>query len=264
MAADPGVLERIALHVEKRLARLKRERPAEALAQEPLYARKPRPFAEALQGPGPRVIAEVKFASPSAGFLREEKDSAEAAVRVASGYLAAGAAALSVLTERNHFAGSPDYLAAARRAHPDAFLLMKDFMIDPYQFELARAIGADCVLLIVALSKGALRGQLELARKLGLSALVEVHAKDEMDAALAAGAELIGVNNRDLNTLKTDLQTSRDLASLGRRATLVAESGLTSRKELDELAALGYKGFLIGTTFMRQPDPGAALKALLA
>lgn len=262
MAAD--ALARIALHVEKRLLRLKRERPAEALAEEPLYARKPRSFADAFAGAGPRVIAEVKFASPSEGFLRPGKDSADEAVRIASSYLRAGAAAVSVLTERNHFAGSPDYLAAVRRAQPDALLLMKDFMIDEYQFELARACGADCVLLIVALSRDRLKGQLEVARQKGLSALVEVHTRQELEAALAAGADIIGVNNRDLGTLKTDLKTSRELAPLAHGKLLIAESGLSSRKELDELSALGYKGFLVGASLMKQTDPGAALKALLS
>lgn len=260
------MLERIAAHAAKRVERLKAEKPVAALRREPLYARRPRALAQALEGAGPRVIAEIKFASPSEGFLRPDlKPSAEEALRISGSYLAAGAAALSILTERNFFAGSPDYLRAAREHYPEAFLLMKDFLVDSYQLELARACGADAVLLITALhdDKG-LSARLRLAKELGLSALVEVHTREELELARAAGAGLIGVNSRDLRTLKTDLRTARELAGLAPGALLVAESGIKNRAEIDELAGLGYRGFLIGTSLMKAADPGEALRALLA
>ncbi|MDE2144239.1 MAG: indole-3-glycerol-phosphate synthase, partial [Elusimicrobia bacterium] len=154
--------------------------------------------------------------------------------------------------------------AAARDAEPGACLLMKDFFVDPYQFEAARACGADAILLIAALLGPRLPEMSQAARALGLSALVEVHDESEAEAALAIGADAIGVNSRDLRTLKTDLDVARRLAPWARRgAVAVAESGLRSRAEIEELMLLGYKGFLIGTTFMKSDDPGAALKALL-
>jgi indole-3-glycerol phosphate synthase len=263
MAAETDVLSRIAAHVEKRVARFKNERPIAELKKSSLYDRKPGDFARAFDGAFPRVIAEVKFASPSSGFLREEKPTPEAAVRIAGSYLSHGAAALSILTERNFFAGDPAFLEGVRRAHPQAPLLMKDFFLDPYQFELARACGADCVLLIVALVQGALKGMLAQARGLGLSALVEVHDEAELEAAKAAGASLIGVNSRSLRTLKTDLEVARRLSGGAPGACLIAESGLKSRAELSELAGLGYKGFLVGTTLMRVEDPGRALAELV-
>ena len=265
MSAESGadVLTRVAKHVEKRLEKHKRAHPVEALRAGELYARAPADFAKAFDGKGPRVIAEVKFASPSEGLLRE-RPTAQDAVAVAGGYLSAAAAELSVLTERNFFAGDFEYLAAIRRAHPEAFLLMKDFFFDPYQFELARSLGADCVLLIAALVGPALAALQERARALGLSVLVEVHDEKEMEVAKACGAALIGVNSRDLKTLKTDLGVARRLAPLGRGALLIAESGLKTRGDLDELSALGYRGFLIGTSLMKRPDPGAALQELLS
>ncbi len=256
------ILSRIAAHTARRVERWKSERPVEKLRAEPLYARAPRDFVRAFEGPGPRVIAEVKFASPSEGFLRPGDPSASDAVRVASSYLANGASALSILTERHFFAGAPEFLIAARRALPDAPILMKDFFIDPYQFELARACGADCILLIAALVGDRLPELRRQAEALGLSALVEVHNAEELAAAMPS--RLIGVNSRDLRTLKTDLQVARDLARLAPGALRVAESGLKTRREIDELAALGYRGFLVGTSLMKAEDPGAALKALLA
>ena len=262
MAAD--VLARIAAHTAKRVARFKRERPAAVLKQAPLYGRRPGDFSRALEGPFPRVIAEVKFASPSEGFLRKEEPGPEAATRIAGAYLSHGAAALSILTERNFFGGAPEFLEAVRRAHPKAPLLMKDFFIDPYQFELARACGADCVLLIAALVKTGLAPMLRAAKDLGLSVLVEVHDEGELASAKAAGAELIGVNSRDLKTLKTDLETARKLGrAAGPGGRLVAESGLKTASDLRDLRSFGYQGFLIGTTLMRADDPGLALGELI-
>lgn len=263
--AELNILGRIGARTAERVAKWKTERPESALAREPLYARKPASLARALQGIGPRVIAEVKFASPSEGFLRAPGSASPAeAARIAASYAKAGAAAISILTEPEYFSGDPSFLTAARAALPDAVLLMKDFLIDVYQLELARACGADAVLLIAALLGPRLHEMLFAARARGLSALVEVHDEIEAEAALKFAADVIGVNNRDLKTLKTDLGISRRLAPLATKAAAaVAESGLRSRAEIDELSALGYKGFLIGGSFMKSPEPAAALSALL-
>lgn len=256
------VLTRIAAHRAQSIARLKERRPLEALRDESLYSRKPFSLKEALSKPGWNVIAEVKFASPSQGLIRPP--SAQAAIDIAESYLANGAAALSVLTERNFFGGEPEFLSAVRWATLDSCLLMKDFVIDPYQLHLARSIGADAVLLIVALLGERTRELLEQARALGLSCLVETHTEAELELAKAAGAEVIGVNSRDLKTLKTDLDVARRLGGLGGAALLVAESGLKSKADLEELKAAGYGAFLVGTSLMKEDDPGAALSRLLA
>ncbi len=256
----------IAAATAERVKRWKIERPESALASEPLYARKPLSLARALSHPGPRFIAEVKFASPSEGFLREPGSATpQEAARIAAAYADAGAAAISILTEPQYFSGDPSFLAAARRARPDAVLLMKDFVIDPYQLELARACGADAVLLIAALLGPRLHELLFAARARGLSALVEVHDEAQAESALACTADVVGVNSRDLRTLKTDLGVARRLAPLATRAAAaVAESGLKTREDIDGLTALGYKGFLVGTSLMKSRDPGLALSVLLA
>lgn len=259
------VLARIGALTQERVARLKKERSESSLKNESLYARTPGSLSRALQGPAPRIIAEVKFASPSEGFLRTPGSASPSeAARIAADYSAKGAAAISVLTEPEYFSGQPAFLSAVRTRLPDACLLMKDFMVDPYQFALARACGADAILLIAALLGPRLAEMLVSAKTLGLSALVEVHDEQEAEAALHAGAEILGVNNRNLRTLKTDVETSRRLAPYARRAAVaVTESGLQSRRDIDALGALGYKGFLIGSSFMKAKDPGAALAGLL-
>jgi indole-3-glycerol phosphate synthase len=266
VAEKTNVLGHIAARTAERVARWKRERPEGSLSGEALYARKPLSLARALAGPAPRVIAEVKFASPSEGFLRKPGSASPAeAARIAASYRDAGAAAISILTEPEYFSGDPSFLTAARAALPDATLLMKDFFIDVYQLELARACGADAVLLMASLLGPRLHEMLFAARARGLSTLVEVHDEAEAESALACSADVIGVNNRDLRTLKTDLAVSRRLAPLTTKASAaVAESGLRSRAEIDELAALGYKGFFIGGSFTKSPEPGRALASLLA
>jgi indole-3-glycerol phosphate synthase len=263
---DKNILHHIAARTEERVARWKIERPERGLALETLYARKQHSLIKALEGAGPRIIAEVKFASPSGGFIRKPGSASPAeAARIAGAYHDAGAAAISILTEPEYFSGDPSYLTAARAALPDATLLMKDFFIDVYQLELARACGADAVLLIASLLGSRLHEMLFAARARGLSTLVEVHDEAEAEASLKCTADVIGVNNRDLRTLHTDLGVSRRLAPLATKAAAaVAESGLRSRTEIDELAALGYKGFLIGGSFMKSPEPGLALASLIA
>lgn len=260
-----NVLRRIGERTAERVARWKTERPESALKSEPLYARTPGSLAAALSHPGPRFIAEVKFASPSEGFLRKPGSaSPEEAARIAASYVDAGAAAVSVLTESEYFSGDPSFLVAARRARPDAVLLMKDFLIDTYQLELARACGADAVLLIAALLGPRLDELLFAARARGLATLVEVHDEAEAAEALKHGADVVGVNSRDLRTLKTDLDTARRLAPLVTASAIgVAESGLKTRADVEELAGLGYKGFLVGTALMKAKDPAAALAGLI-
>jgi indole-3-glycerol phosphate synthase len=186
-------------------------------------------------------------------------------VSIAVGYEQGGAAAISVLTEPGFFDGALDHLDAVRGA-VGVPLLRKDFIVDEYQLLEARAAGADAVLLIVAaLDDAALSSLAGAARDLGLAALVEVHDADECRRAVAAGASLIGVNNRNLRTLTVDLHASRDVAALLPRSAIgISESGLKTAADLQAMQALGYRAFLMGERFMIEADPGAALAGLIA
>ncbi len=249
------VLERKAQEV----ARLRRD-PGEARLREALAAASPvRGFARALRdGPRPRVIAEFKRASPSKGEIRPGAKPAG----IARAYAAAGAAALSVLTDRDFFRGALEDLRAARDA-VSLPVLRKDFTIDPLQLLEARAAGADAVLLIVAaLDDARLRDLLAAARGLELDVLVEVHDEAEMERALASGADLVGINNRDLRSFATDVAVTRRLAPLAGGVTLVSESGLDSAAVLRDLDALGVGAFLVGEALMRAAEPGEALREL--
>ena len=219
----------------------------------------PRGFARALSsGPRPRVIAEFKRASPSKGEIRPGADPAQ----IARAYESAGAAALSVLTDRDFFRGSLDDLQKARAA-VGVPVLRKDFTIDALQLVEARAAGADAALLIVAaLGDAQLRELLGQARELGLDALVEVHDEPELERALACGSDLIGINNRDLRDFKTDVRVTRALLPACAGRTVVSESGLDSAETLQALEREGASAFLIGEALMREPDPGAALRRL--
>jgi indole-3-glycerol phosphate synthase len=207
------------------------------------------------------VIAECKRRSPSRGILRREYDPVE----IARAYEHAGAAAISVLTEPTFFDGELDHLRAVRRA-VGVPLLRKDFIVCAYQLWEARAAGADAVLLIVAaLPEGQLEALLTAARAIGLDVLVEVHDQPELDRALAAGADLVGVNNRNLRTLAVDIDASRRLAPLLPSHVIgVAESGLRTAEDLRALRELGYRAFLIGERLMAAPDPGAALSEMVS
>jgi indole-3-glycerol phosphate synthase len=206
------------------------------------------------------VIAECKRRSPSRGVLRAEYDP----VAIARGYVDAGAAAISVLTEPTFFDGSIEHLAAIRAA-VDAPLLRKDFIVSEYQLLEAKAAGADAVLLIVAaLRSSELASLLASATTLGLDALVEAHDGDEVTIALTAGARIVGVNNRNLRTLEVDVEASeRLIGQIPEDVVAVSESGLRSAEDLVRLQALGYRAFLIGERFMVEADPGAALRNLL-
>jgi indole-3-glycerol phosphate synthase len=207
------------------------------------------------------VIAECKRRSPSKGVLRADYDPAA----IARGYADAGAAAISVLTEPTFFDGSLAHLAAVRAA-VDVPLLRKDFMVSEYQLHEARAAGADAVLLIVAaLSVSELNALHRRATELDLDVLVEVHDAGELQRAVDAGARIIGVNNRNLRTLIVDVHASETvIARVPAGVIAVSESGLRTAEDLMRLTRLGYQGFLIGERFMAAPDPGAALRDLLA
>lgn len=212
------------------------------------------------EGPGPRIIAECKRRSPSRGVLRPQYDP----VSIAEGYQQAGAATISVLTEPTFFDGALDHLQVVhdRVRVP---VLRKDFIVSEYQVFESRAAGADGVLLIVAaLDAKTLVALHARALALGLDVLVEVHDADELSAALDAGARIVGVNNRNLRTLEVDIAVSEALAArMPRGIVRVSESGLKTAADLVQLGQLGYDAFLIGERFMKEKDPGAALKALL-
>jgi indole-3-glycerol phosphate synthase len=205
------------------------------------------------------VIAECKRRSPSKGVLRQHYDP----VAIARSYASGGAAALSILTEPTFFDGSLEHLQAVRRA-VDLPLLRKDFVVSAYQIAEASAAGADAVLLIVAaLTQPELEALAAEAAARGLDVLVEAHDREELARAVDAGAQIVGVNNRNLRTLEVDVRASEDLiARMPRDVVAVSESGLKTAQDLTRLRAMGYRAFLIGERFMAEPDPGAALSAL--
>ena len=207
------------------------------------------------------VIAEVKKASPSKGVIREDFHPAE----IAASYEAGGAACLSVLTDIDFFQGADEYLQAARAACALP-VLRKDFTLDPYQIWEARALGADAILLIVAcLELPHLKDLHDCAREAELDVLVEVHDEAELDEALTLGGDLIGINNRDLHTFETSLDTTyKLLARIPEGVQVVTESGVSSAEQVNEMRRHGVHSFLIGETFMRAEDPGAALAAMFA
>jgi indole-3-glycerol phosphate synthase len=254
-------LQKIYALTQARVAEAKKVVPAAGLKETALFARKPQDVREAFTGGGYNIIAEVKFSSPSEGVIRPDGDS----VMVAASYLQARATMLSVLTEPQYFKGDLRYLSAIRAAYPAALLLRKDFIVDPYQLLEARAHGADAVLLIAAMTEAALTKDLfHEAVSLGLTPLVEVHDAAELEAMLDFGADFIGVNNRNLKTLKIDLETGRQLITKKPKGDIfICESGLSTAEDVRDMRALGYDGFLMGTHFMRHTDPGHALSELM-
>jgi indole-3-glycerol phosphate synthase len=209
----------------------------------------------------PAVIAEIKRASPSKGVIRKDFDAAQLAVSYAKG----GATCISVLTDEQFFRGSRGDLVRARAACTLP-ILRKEFIIDDYQVIESRALGADCILLIVAaLPAEQMRALAQLARQLGMAVLVEVHDKAELVTALTIDDALIGINNRDLRTFKTDISTSVALAAgIDASRLLISESGIHHKADLAMLAAAGIHAYLIGEAFMIEEDPGLALKKLVA
>ncbi len=255
------VLDRILEVRRAAISHRKRVLPETVLRIAAKAAAPVRDFAGALTRSGTNVIGELKKASPSRGVIREDFHP----IDLALGLERAGAAALSVLTEEEFFQGSLKNLSAARKAVTIP-VLRKDFILDPWQVWEARAADADSFLLIVAALPDGLLGELlALGRELGMEPLVEVHTRQELDRALAAGARIVGVNNRDLRTLEVRTGVSIELAeAIPEECIAVSESGFRTPAELQRLRAAGFDAFLIGEYLMSQPDPGAALAALLA
>lgn len=206
------------------------------------------------------VIAEVKKASPSKGMIREDFDP----VWIANSYASAGAACLSVLTDVKYFQGADDYVRAIRK-EVNVPILRKEFIVDPYQIVEAREMGADAILIILAMVDDVLASELaQTASELGLSVLPEVHNAEELERALKLDTELIGINNRDLHNFETSLQTTLSLLTdIPEGHTVITESGIFTTGDIEQMNQAGIYGFLIGESLMRQPVPGDALKALL-
>ena len=260
VSGEQNVLDRIVEKRRESVSHRKRVLPEVALKYAVDKTGPPRDFAGALTRDGFNVIAELKKASPSRGLIRPEYAPAELAPVVER----AGAAALSVLTEEDFFQGSLADLKAARKV-TQIPVLRKDFIVDPWQVWEARAAGADAFLLIVAvLEDNLLRELIELGRTLSIEPLVEVHSREELERAIAAGARIIGVNNRDLRDFSVRIETSLELIeAIPDECIAVSESGLRSRDDLKKLRGAGFDAFLIGEHLMNAADPGAPLRELL-
>lgn len=260
------ILQKICAVKAEELAAARVSRPLTVLRDEIAAAPAVRDFVAAIRqrhaGGQAAVIAEIKKASPSKGVIRADFDP----VAIARSYEAAGAACLSVLTDRQFFQGDPDYLGTARAACRLP-VLRKDFLIDPYQVYEARAMGADAILLIAAcLELGQLQDMEGVARELGMAVLVEVHNDAELDLALQLQTPLIGINNRNLRTFDVSLETTIGLlpriASGAGGRIVVTESGILAEADVERMRAHQVHSFLVGEAFMREPDPGAALRRL--
>ncbi len=259
----PNILDEIVAAKREELAAVKASAHLEAVRDRLARRAAPLSLAGALRGGSVRLIAEVKKASPSRGLLCPDFD----AVRLAATYAENGASAISVLTDPR-FLGEPEHLSAIKEAGVSgaAPVLRKDFIFDPYQVYEARAMGADTYLLIVAILSASQLGELlALGRELGMDALVEIHDEDELQAALDAGAGIVGINNRDLRTFNTDLATTEGLAPLvpGDRV-IVSESGIFTREHLQRLGRLGVNAALVGEALVTAPDTAAKVRELTA
>jgi indole-3-glycerol phosphate synthase len=260
ISRERTILDRIVEARRESIAHRKRVLPDVALKLAVGKADPPRDFAGALSRPGYNVIAELKKASPSRGLIREDYAPADLAPKLEG----AGAAALSVLTEEEFFLGSLADLKAARKA-THIPVLRKDFIIDPWQVWEARAAGADAFLLIAAILSDETLGELlKLGRTLGMEPLVEVHTREEVGRVIAAGARIIGVNNRDLRNFNVRVETSLELVdAIPEECIAVSESGLRTHDDLTRLRSAGFDAFLIGEHLMKEPDPAVPLRALL-
>jgi indole-3-glycerol phosphate synthase len=220
----------------------------------------PLDFTKALSSGGVKLIAEVKKASPSKGIIRKDFD----AVQIARIYAENGASAISVLTDKKFFRGKLEYLSAIRQA-VNIPILRKDFILDPYQVFESRAYGADAILLIVAiLTPDKLNKLLKLSHSLGMACLVEVHNEDELNIAIQTDARIIGINNRDLATMTTNITTTERLRSrIPANRLIVSESGITDRRDMERLERVGVNAALVGETLMASPDIAGKMKELL-
>ncbi|HWO43508.1 MAG TPA: indole-3-glycerol phosphate synthase TrpC [Candidatus Eisenbacteria bacterium] len=257
----PEFLATIAEQARQALEQKRRRVPRSALEDLPLFHAPRRGCAAALGAARRHVIAEVKRASPSRGLIREAFDAPE----IARDYASCGASAISVVTEEQFFGGSLNHLARIREV-VELPLLRKDFILDSYQLAEARSFGADAVLLIAALLDPSLLKELRHeAYALGLDVLVEVHTERELNAALDAGAQLIGINNRDLKTFEVSLATTEKLApKIPDGTCAVCESGIDTVEQIRQVEQWGIRVFLIGEALMRSPRPGAKLAELLS
>ncbi len=258
------ILQRILAAKRVELARARSEVSDNEIERRARAQATPRDFVAALRAKidagTAAIIAEIKRASPSKGLLRKDFDPAE----IARSYEAGGAACLSVLTDREFFQGSAEHLSAARGACTLP-VLRKDFIVEPYQVLEARAMGADCILLIAAAAPvDDLRELERLAHALGMAVLIEVHDQNELETALSLATPLIGINNRDLRTFATTLETTLGLLPrIPAAKIVVTESGIGGRQDVARLRKHGVYAFLVGEAFMRAADPGAAVRDLL-
>lgn len=254
----PSILERIASHKKQEVEKAKQQRPLSSLYS--LESLPVRDFIAALKAQNPAIIAEIKKASPSKGIIRADFDVAN----IAEIYADKGASALSVLTDIDFFQGDPSYVAIAK-SHCQLPVLRKDFIIDAYQVHESRALGADCILLIMAMLDDAeLKDYCQLAQALGMAVLVESHTQEELERALPLPTPLMGINNRSLHTFITDLQCSIELAQLVPADKIViTESGINTHADITRMQSHGINTFLIGESLMRAPDIGSLLHELI-
>ena len=263
MSDTPDILKKIILRKQQEIHQRQADKSLDALIREAKHASAPRGFVDAMKkrlaAGEPAVIAEIKKASPSKGVMRENFIPAE----IAASYQAGGASCLSVLTDIDFFQGSDEYLKQARAAC-DLPVIRKDFIIDPYQVYEARAIGADCILLIVAVLGDKQMADLhQLARELGMDVLIEVHDEAELHRALPLQADLVGINNRNLRSFETSLNTTLELlAQIPDERIVVTESGIHTVADVQLMRDKQVNAFLVGEAFMRADDPGAELNRL--
>ena len=263
MTDTPDILKKILATKAEEVAKRKSRMTIANLEELAGNVESPRGFYNALQSKvqvkKPAIIAEIKKASPSKGIIRENFQPVE----IAQDYAMSGATCLSVLTDKDYFQGSEVYLQMVRQACPLP-TLRKDFMIDPYQIHESRALGADCILLIVAaLAQSQMQELAAVTKQLGMDVLVEVHNQQELESALTLDIPLLGINNRDLHSFETSLQTTLDLKKLIPEDRLViTESGIHSHEDIQLMLDSDIYGFLVGEAFMRAEQPGAKMREL--